>query len=82
MSGPYPQLSGQGGREATFLEPTGTAGTFLEEADRSDSPGPTKGRDHQVTWARTWNKVAHGENQSDLGRDYVGITSGLDFPTS
>lgn len=82
VSRPYLQLSGQGGMEAAFLDPTGAAGTVLEEANRSDDrPGPEKGRDHQVTWGRTWNQVAHGENQSDLGRNYVGIMSGLDFPS-
>lgn len=43
ISGPYPQLLGQGGMEAAFLDPAGTAGTILEEAIRSNNhPGSRK----------------------------------------
>lgn len=78
--------------ETAFLDSTGAARTLLEEADGLQQlPWPQEGaigssehqqRDHEVTWRRTWNQVAHGENRFDLGRDYVGIMFGLDFPTS
>lgn len=75
-----------------MLHSPGAAGTVLEEANGADNrPGPREGttgssepqqQDRRVTWGRTWNPAAHGENKSDLGRDYVGIMFGLDFPTS
>jgi len=44
ISGPYPQLLGQRGTEAAFLDPAGAAGAVLEEANRSnDRPGSGKG---------------------------------------
>lgn len=93
ISAPNLQHLGEaGGVEAAFLDSTEAAGTVLEDTNKSNNrPRPRKGpqvalsisgKDHEVAWGRAPNQVARGENESDLGRDYVGMMFGLDFPTS
>lgn len=78
--------------EATFLDSTGACWHCSGRGKQvKQPPWPQEGavgssehqqQNHQVIWGRTWHQVAHEENKSDVGRDYVGIMFELDFPTS